>query len=90
MAKRIGKVKSFDAERNSGVLTTIGGTELRFTCPNGAPTALTPGQMVTYEVVDAGLLSNEVRAEPMPDVRVERRRLGGRRAGDRKPADRRR
>ena len=90
VGKRIGKVKWFSAQRNSGVLTTIAGTELRFTCPDGtrAAAALAPGQMVSYEVVEDGLSSNEVRAEPVAHVRLERRRLGGRRADDQNPADR--
>ena len=83
--EEIGKVKWFSANRNRGVLTTIGGTDLRFMCPDGARAAeaLTPGQMVTFEVVEDGLSSGGVRAEPVAHVRLERRRLGGRRADDR-------
>lgn len=70
--KQLGKVKWISAEHgNSGVLSTIGGADLRFTCPDGAfaAKALAPGQLVSFEVAEGGLSSDEVRAEPVAHVR---------------------
>jgi cold shock CspA family protein len=84
VGKQIGKVKWFDGDRNVGVLTTVAGTDVRFTCPANA---LSRGQLVTFEMVEGGLSSGKARAEPVTTARLERRRVGGRRADDVSPAD---
>jgi hypothetical protein len=52
--QRTGKITWLSSVRGSGILASIGGASLRFTCADGAgaASALTAGQVVAYEVID--------------------------------------
>jgi hypothetical protein len=61
----IGKIKWFSSGDSSGVLASIGGTSLDFTCTD-ASAPFSPGQVVTYRSIEAGTadaFASDVRAQ---------------------------
>ena len=68
MDRLIGKIKWFSSHRNDGVVTSIGGDQLRFSATDAAePTPFTVGQLVTYRTREDGTMrpyADDLRAQP--------------------------